>query len=117
MSRPTLRQGGTAVLRLALGVLLLAWVLKQAPLDELLAVGAQSLTRPAGWLAGIGFTMSLFIASSAFDDPALLDLAKMDILFASVLAAAIGFTLITITSPRQEGVSVLPESAGSAQSL
>jgi NhaA family Na+:H+ antiporter len=59
------------------------------------------------WLAGIGFTMSLFIASSAFDQPALLALAKMDILVASVIAAAIGFVLITVTSPSPEGASKL----------
>ena len=63
----------------------------------------------ASWLAGIGFTMSLFIASSAFQDPALLALAKTDILFASVLAALIGFLLITITSPSREGHSMLGE--------
>jgi NhaA family Na+:H+ antiporter len=63
----------------------------------------------ASWLAGIGFTMSLFIASSAFDDPALLALAKMDILFASVLAALIGLVLITVTSPGREGHSMLDE--------
>jgi NhaA family Na+:H+ antiporter len=65
----------------------------------------------ASWLAGIGFTMSLFIASSAFEQPALLDLAKMDILIASVLAAAIGFVLITVTSPRREGASIMAEGA------
>jgi NhaA family Na+:H+ antiporter len=65
----------------------------------------------ASWLAGIGFTMSLFIASSAFEQPALLDLAKMDILVASALAAATGFVLILVTSPKQEGASVLAEGA------
>lgn len=59
------------------------------------------------WLGGIGFTMSLFIANSAFDQPYLLALAKIDILLASILAAAIGFLLIYLTSPRQEGVSSL----------
>ncbi len=63
------------------------------------------------WLAGIGFTMSLFIASSAFEEPNLLALSKTSILIASVLAAAIGFVVIIATSPRREGTSVLDEGA------
>jgi NhaA family Na+:H+ antiporter len=61
----------------------------------------------ASWLGGIGFTMSLFIANSAFDQPRLLALAKIDILLASVLAAAVGFALIVVTSPRQTETSRL----------
>jgi hypothetical protein len=38
----------------------------------------------------------------------------MDILIASVLAAAIGFALIIVTSPKQEGASVLAEGAAPA---
>lgn len=43
-----------------------------------------------GLLAGIGFTMSIFIASLAFPDPALLSTAKLSVLAASGLAALIG---------------------------
>ena len=39
-----------------------------------------------GFLAGIGFTMSLFIAMLAFDDPALIDEAKRGIIVGSFLA-------------------------------
>ena len=41
-------------------------------------------------LGGIGFTVSLFIAGLAFDDPQLADAAKLAILAASTLAAIIG---------------------------
>lgn len=43
-----------------------------------------------GLLAGIGFTMSIFVAMLAFDDAALLAAAKLGVLLASVIAACIG---------------------------
>ncbi|MGZ8379303.1 MAG: Na+/H+ antiporter NhaA [Gemmatirosa sp.] len=48
----------------------------------------------AGWLAGIGFTMSLFVAGLAFADPAVLDIAKLGIFTASIAAGGVGFTLL-----------------------
>jgi NhaA family Na+:H+ antiporter len=46
-----------------------------------------------GLLGGIGFTMSIFIANLAFDDPGLLAAAKFAVLVASVLAATLGLLL------------------------
>jgi NhaA family Na+:H+ antiporter len=46
-----------------------------------------------GCLAGIGFTMSIFIATLAFRDPALLAAAKLAVIAASALAATTAFTL------------------------
>jgi len=43
-----------------------------------------------GLLAGIGFTMSIFIASLAFADPNLLSAAKLGVLLASLVAAILG---------------------------
>ena len=48
----------------------------------------------AGVLAGIGFTMSLFIAGQAFPVPADFAAAKIAILCASLLAASLGTTLL-----------------------
>ena len=48
-------------------------------------------------VAGIGFTVSIFVAALAFDDPALTDQATIGVLFASVLAAAVGSTLLIRT--------------------
>lgn len=48
----------------------------------------------ASWLAGIGFTMSLFIAGLAFGESPLLDEAKIGILVASVVAGGVGFQLL-----------------------
>ena len=43
-----------------------------------------------GLLAGIGFTMSIFIATLAFDDSNLLNAAKLGVLLASLMAAVLG---------------------------
>ena len=46
------------------------------------------------WLGGIGFTMSLFIATLAFDGTPLLDAAKVGILGGSVVAGVVGAVVI-----------------------
>jgi NhaA family Na+:H+ antiporter len=48
----------------------------------------------AGALAGIGFTMSLFIAGQAFPAPSDFAAAKIAVFAASVLSAVVGVTLL-----------------------
>lgn len=48
------------------------------------------------WLAGVGFTMSLFVATLAFGDSPLLITAKFGILTASVIAGTIGWTILRL---------------------
>ena len=55
----------------------------------------------AGVLAGIGFTMALFIANLAFP-PALIEPAKLGIMGASGLCAVIGLTLLIVSLPPRE---------------
>ena len=45
-------------------------------------------------LAGIGFTVSLFITGLAFEDPALRDAAKLGVLGASILAGCLGSAVL-----------------------
>jgi NhaA family Na+:H+ antiporter len=52
----------------------------------------------AGVVAGIGFTVSLFIAELAFTGP-LVDVAKIAILAASLVAGAAGFALLRVLEP------------------
>lgn len=54
-----------------------------------------------GGLAGIGFTVSLFVAELAFDDPALRDEAKVGVLAASVIAAVVGSLLFSRVGGRR----------------
>ncbi len=51
----------------------------------------------AGILGGIGFTMSIFISLLAFQDPAFVNIAKIAILAASIIAGSSGFILLKIT--------------------
>jgi NhaA family Na+:H+ antiporter len=45
-------------------------------------------------LAGIGFTMSLFVSALAFGDPALVSSARLAILIGSALSAAAGLCVM-----------------------
>lgn len=53
-----------------------------------------------GVLAGIGFTMSIFITLLAFDNDAIVNTSKLSILIASLTAGVIGFLLLKKTLPQ-----------------
>ena len=55
----------------------------------------------AGCVAGIGFTMSLFITELAFRDPLLVSESKVGILAASLAAGIIGFILLSRSLPKK----------------
>ena len=81
-----------------LGILIMSW----------LAVASGASQRPdgvtwnhilgAGFLAGIGFTMSLFIGMLAFPDPGRLPEVRIGVLCASGLAALLGLIWLLMTS-------------------
>ena len=52
-------------------------------------------------VAGIGFTVSLFVAGLAFDRPGLEDAAKLAILAASVVASVAGLAVLRLSSRRR----------------
>jgi Na+:H+ antiporter, NhaA family len=62
-------------------------------------------------LAGIGFTVSIFITDLAFADTSLQDEAKIAILAASVLAATIG-TALLVTLSRRHATEVMGSADG-----
>jgi len=84
------------------GITLLAW----------LSVRAKAAVRPGGaswphlhavsWLGGIGFTMSLFVANLAFGEGSPhLEMAKLGILCASILAASMGWVMLRLAQRRR----------------
>ena len=76
------------------GVLGASWLAVRAGIGELPdGVGWRHITGMAA-LAGIGFTVSIFISGLAYDDEALVDQAKLGVLAASVIAAGLGSALL-----------------------
>ncbi|HEY3307404.1 MAG TPA: Na+/H+ antiporter NhaA [Desulfuromonadaceae bacterium] len=54
----------------------------------------------AGFLGGIGFTMSIFITLLAFGNPAIIESSKVSILLSSFLAGTVGFFILKNQSAR-----------------
>jgi NhaA family Na+:H+ antiporter len=57
-----------------------------------------------GLLAGIGFTMSIFIAMLAFDEQALVDTSKIAIMVGSLIAGILGLLMLGTTLPKRSDV-------------
>jgi len=53
-------------------------------------------------VAGIGFTVALFVAGLAFEDPGFTDLSKVGIFSGSLVAGVIGAALLSRSRPRSE---------------
>ncbi|MFT6945155.1 MAG: NhaA family Na+:H+ antiporter [Yoonia sp.] len=79
-----------------LGIVLICWLAVKLGIARLPTGVTWRHMIGGGSLAGIGFTMSFFIAAAAFDEEAL-NSVKLAVLIASVIAAIIG-TLILRTS-------------------
>jgi NhaA family Na+:H+ antiporter len=83
------------------GITLLAWLAVQARLADLPAGVSWGAIFATGLVAGIGFTVSLFITGLAFEAPALVAGAKVGTLGGSLLAALAGLALLARVLPRQ----------------
>jgi NhaA family Na+:H+ antiporter len=99
-SRVTLGIATGLVLGKFLGIVLFSWGAVRLGFARLPPGVQWKHIMGAGWLAGIGFTMSLFIAQLAFREPQLLAEAKLGILLASALAAALGLGWLFWSGPR-----------------
>ena len=84
-----------------IGVTLFAWLAVKSGVSELPEGIGWRHVYGAGWLAGIGFTMSLFITDLAFSEGPLVDAAKVGILAASLVSGAVGWAILRrAASPR-----------------
>ncbi len=82
------------VLGKPLGILAGSWLAVRMGLSALPAGVQWPHMVGVGFLAGIGFTMSLFIASLGLGESTLLEAAKLGILGASLIAGSIGYVLL-----------------------
>ena len=89
------------VLGKPLGITLAAWLAVRLHFAVLPSGVNWRLLSAVSCLGGIGFTMSLFVGALAFSDLALLDSAKLGVLFASAVAAAIGWTMLRSGASRE----------------
>jgi NhaA family Na+:H+ antiporter len=86
------------VLGKQLGVTLAAWLAVRSGVTDLPEGAGWHHVYGAGWLAGIGFTMSLFVADLAFAEAgegSLLTAAKLGILVASLIAGVGGWLILS----------------------
>jgi NhaA family Na+:H+ antiporter len=80
-------------------------------------LGLGDLPRGATWrhmiglglLAGIGFTVALFITGLAFDDPQRIDEARIGILTASIIAGVVGFLALRNFAGRRPAMTATEE--------
>jgi NhaA family Na+:H+ antiporter len=93
------------VLGKPLGISLFSWLAVRLGWADMPSGVAWAQLFSASWLAGIGFTISLFITNTAFNDAGLQATAKLAILLASLLAAGLGSGLLLLTSPSYEEVT------------
>jgi len=80
------------------GISLLCWLAVRTGMARLPAGVEWRHLLGASWLAGIGFTMSLFIAQLAFTDPRMVDSAKLGILLASAISATAGLVWLVASA-------------------
>ena len=88
-----------------LGIFALSWVackLKIAVLPEGVKWGQIA---SVGIIAGIGFTMSIFIDNLAFSDPKIVDTGKAAILISSFVSAVLGLLALYITTRKKKPIN------------
>jgi Na+:H+ antiporter, NhaA family len=81
-----------------LGIVVVSWVSVSLRIASLPTGVGWGAIFGGGCLAGIGFTMALFIAGLALRDP-LLDMAKIGVLVGSFTSAVAGMVLLRLTLP------------------
>jgi NhaA family Na+:H+ antiporter len=91
------------VLGKQIGITLFSWVSVRLGLAALPSETTYRHIYGAAWLGGIGFTMSLFVASLAFGPGVYLEISKVGILTASLIAGVIGWLYLRWFTPPATG--------------
>lgn len=76
------------------GILAVSWLAVRSGLATLPTEVSWRHIHGAGWLAGIGFTMSIFVAGLAFSTDEALNVAKLGVFTASAAAGVVGSVLL-----------------------
>ena len=84
-----------------LGIVTFSWIAVKTRVATLPDGISWGVILAGACLAGIGFTMALFIAGLALSD-AQLDTAKIGVLAGSALSALVGMTLLLVLLPKAE---------------
>lgn len=86
-----------------LGITLFSWIGVKTKISTLPAGAGWKQLAGTGLLAGIGFTMSIFIAGLSYKEPAVLDLSKLSILAGSTLSALFGLGVLYLLGKKKSG--------------
>ena len=87
-----------------LGIFIFSWLTVKLKLAPMPAKTNWAMMASVAMLGGIGFTVSLFIATLSFGSPAQIDMlnhAKLGIVIGSLLSGVLGFILLHYTLPRK----------------
>lgn len=87
-----------------LGITLTAWVVDRLGIARKPENLSWVQIYMVSWLAAIGFTMSIFITNLAFSQPELVNVAKVGVFAASIIAGVAGFFLLRRSEPQEETV-------------
>lgn len=85
-----------------LGILLISWLSLKLKITELPKNAKWVHILGVGLLAGIGFTMSIFISILSFADPLLVQEAKFSILVGSVISGLLGYLVLNFDSKKNK---------------
>ena len=83
-----------------LGIFGLSWLAVRLGLGQLPSTVRWTHVIGVGFLAGIGFTVAIFVSGIAFSNHALVDQSKIGIFGASLIAGVVGYLFLRFATPR-----------------
>ena len=99
-SQITLGVASALLVGKVLGIFGLSWLAVRLGLGQLPSTVHWIHVLGVGFLAGIGFTVAIFVSGIAFADHALVDQSKIGIFVASLIAGVVGYLFLRFASPR-----------------